>query len=50
MVGVHVRLQRPAQAQTELLDERNVAPGLLEHRVDHHRLARCTIRHEIGIC
>ena len=49
MVGVHVRLERELQAQAELLDQRRIAPRLLEHRVDEQRIARALIRQQIGI-
>ena len=41
MIGMDVGLERPLQPQPELVDQGRVAPHLLEHRIDQHRLARC---------
>ncbi len=49
VVGVHVRLERPAQLEAQLLDERRVAPRLLEHRVDQQRLAAGGVGEQIGV-
>ena len=50
VVGVQMRLQRPRQPEAQLLDQRDVAPRLLEHRIDQHRLARRGIGKEVGVC
>jgi hypothetical protein len=43
-------LDRPQELEAELIDEGGVAPGLLEHRVDQHRLARARVREKIRVC
>ncbi len=50
VVGVQMRLQRPRQLEAQLLDERDVAPRLLEHRIDQHRLARRGIGEKVSVC
>ena len=50
VVGVQMRLQRPRQPKAQLLDERDVAPRLLEHRIDQHRLARRGVGEEVSVC
>jgi hypothetical protein len=44
---MHVRLERPAQPQPELLDERRIPPRLLEHRIDEDRLP--AVGQEVGV-
>ena len=38
VIGVDVGLERRDELQPQLLDQRRIAPRLLEHRVDQHRL------------
>jgi hypothetical protein len=49
VVGMDVRLQRPQQLEPELADQGGVAPHLLEHRIDQHRLLRDAVTQEIGV-
>ena len=39
VVGMDMGLERPQQLEPELVDQGGVAPHLLEHRIDQHRLA-----------
>jgi hypothetical protein len=34
VIGVHVGLERPGQLESQLVDQRGVAPRLLEYRID----------------
>src|SRR5262245_33954182 len=49
MVGVHMRLERQLEAHAELLDQRRVAPRLLEHRVDEQCITRGGVGQQVGI-
>ena len=49
MVGVDVGIQRPDQRETELADQRRVAPRLLEYRIDQQRLFRDAAAEQIGV-
>ena len=40
VVGMDMGLERPLQPEPQLVDQGGVAPHLLEHRIDQHRLAR----------
>src|SRR5690606_31909612 len=48
MVSMHVRIEGIAQPEVELAQQRGVAAGLLEDRIDQDRLARVRIGEEIG--
>ena len=50
MIGVHVSLEGPGELEAELVDERGVAPRLLEHRVDQQRLTRRGVGEKIRVC
>jgi hypothetical protein len=49
MIGVDMGLDRPAQREPQLVDERRVAAHLLEHRIDDHRVAGVAVGEKIGI-
>jgi hypothetical protein len=49
VVGMHVRFEREFELQAQFLDQRRVAPRVLEHRVDQHRLARERIGEQVGV-
>jgi hypothetical protein len=49
MVGMDVGFQGPEQLEPQLLQQRGVAPCLLEHRIDHHRLAVVAIGEQVGV-
>ncbi len=43
-------LERELELEAELVDQRGIAPRLVEHRVDQHRLARGRVGQEIRVC
>ena len=49
VIGVDMGFEGRDQRQTQLADQRHVAPDLLEHRVDQHRLAARPITQQIGV-
>src|SRR5690606_5696144 len=49
VIGMDVRLQRPLQLEPELLDERGVPAGLLEHRIDEQRLTGAFVGKQVGV-
>ena len=49
VVGVHVSLERVAQLQAQFPDQRGIAPGMLEHRVDQHGLVRTLVAEQIRV-
>src|SRR6266704_4205464 len=49
VIGVHMRFQRVGKIEAKLLDERAVAPHLLENRIDQDGLATFAARQEIGV-
>ena len=49
VVGVHVRLEREAQLQLELLQQGAIALELLRDAVDQHRLARGRVGEQVRV-
>ena len=49
MVGMDMGFERIEQFQPQLVDQRRVAPHLLEHRIDDDRLAAFRIGQQIGV-
>ena len=49
MVGMDMGFQGGPQGQAEFAQQRAVAPGLLEHGVDQHRLPAAGIGQQIGV-
>ena len=49
VVGVAMRVERNAQCQAELLEQRDVTVMVLEDRVDEHRVTRVGICEQVGV-
>ena len=49
VIRVHVRIERRNKLQVELAHQRGVAPRLLEHRIDQHRLLASRVAEQIRI-
>ena len=49
VIGMHVRVQRGHQAQAQLAQQRQIAPLVLEHRVDQQGLGGCRIAQQVGV-
>ena len=49
VIGVHVRVERRDELEAELVDQRGVAPRLLEDRIDQHRLAAAAIGQQVRV-
>ena len=49
MVRMDVGLERHHEEQVDLADQRDIAPRLLEHRIDEHRLARARVGEHVRV-
>ena len=49
MVGMDMGFERIDQVEAQFVDQRRVAPDLLEHRIDNDRRPAFAVGQEIGV-